>query len=275
MNTLEPIERECFEKMFQMESGYVLDFTNAKFEEFFARHGVQIYDPKYAVTGQSKAKRMRCFWDCEPDATVAPLLEAMLEFAKEDAELYEKPFDMRLFRKCQTIVRRLQGKSTTEFKTGGEFLNAQFATPDLNTLPLTPPLAEILNSRIHEANLALNAGANMSVIFLCGSVLEGILLGVALADPKKFNQAKSSPKDRDKCVKQLHEWTLSEFINVATEIGLLKPDVKKFSHGLREFRNYIHPYEQLSKRFSPDEHTARICMQVMKAAIASLSGKRN
>lgn len=274
MSTLTTIEREHFEKMFQMESGYVLDFTNTKFEEFFARHGVQIYHPKYAVIGDSKAKRMRCFWDCEPDSIVAPLLEAMLEFAKENAELYEKPFDMKLFRKCQNIVRRLQGKSTTEFKSGDEFLSAEFATPDLNTLHLMPPLEEILNSRIHEAQLALNAGANMSVIFLCGSALEGILLGVALADPKKFNQAKSSPKDRNKCVKQFPEWSLSELINVATEIGLLKPDVKKFSHGLREFRNYIHPYEQLRKGFSPDEYTARICMQVLKAAIASLSGKR-
>lgn len=275
MSTLEPIERECFEKMFQMESGYVLDFTNAKFEEFFARHGVQIYDPKYAVIGQSKAKRMRCFWDCEPDSIVAPLLEAMLEFAKANAALHERDFDMKLFRKCHNIVRRLQGKPTGEFMSRDEFLNAQFATPDLNTLPLAPPLAEILNGRIDEAKLALTAGANMSVIFLCGSVLEGVLLGIALADPKKFNQAKCSPKDRGKHVKRLHEWSLSELINVATEIGFIKPDVQRFSHALREFRNYIHPYEQLKKRFSPDEHTARICMQVMKAAIASLSGKRN
>lgn len=274
MSTLTTIEREHFEKMFQMDSGYVLDFTNAKFDEFFARHGVQIYHPKYAVIGDSKAKRMRCFWDCEPDSIVAPLLEAMLEFAKANAALHERDFDMKLFRKCHNIVRRLQGKSTGEFMSRDEFLSADFATPDLNTLPLTPPLAEILNGRIDEANLALTAGANMSVIFLCGSVLEGVLLGIALAHPKKFNQAKCSPKDRGKQVKKLHEWSLSELINVATEIGFLKPDVQKFSHALREFRNYIHPHEQMIQRFSPDEYTARICMQVLKAAIASLSGER-
>jgi len=38
-------------------------------------------------------------------------------------------------------------------------------------------------------------------------------------------------------------------------------DVKRFSHALRDFRNYIHPYEQWRNAFNPDEHTALICYQ--------------
>ena len=48
-----------------------------------------------------------------------------------------------------------------------------------------------------------------------------------------------------------------KFINVAYEIGLLKLDVQKLSHGLRDFRNYIHPYQQMASGFKPDEHTAQ------------------
>ncbi|WP_294535684.1 hypothetical protein [uncultured Rhodoblastus sp.] len=58
------------------------------------------------------------------------------------------------------------------------------------------------------------------------------------------------------------------------EGGLLKRDVKKFSHGLRDFRNYIHPYEQMVSGFSPDEHTAKVCFKVLKAALASVAGER-
>ena len=58
----------------------------------------------------------------------------------------------------------------------------------------------------------------------------------------------------------------------ATDIGILKLDVKTFSHGLRGFRNYIHPYEQMVSGFTPDEHTAKVCFQVLKAALASRSG---
>ena len=76
-------------------------------------------------------------------------------------------------------------------------------------------------------------------------------------------------------MKRFPDWKLAELIDVACELGYLRLDVKKFSHTLRDFRNYIHPYEQMSSGFSPDKHTAEICLQVLRAAIASLSGARD
>lgn len=55
---------------------------------------------------------------------------------------------------------------------------------------------------------------------------------------------------------------------------LINEEVRKFSHSLRDFRNYIHPYQQLSSQFSPDKHTAQISVQVLKAAIFQLSNKQ-
>jgi hypothetical protein len=112
------------------------------------------------------------------------------------------------------------------------------------------------------------------VVFLYGSVLEAVLLGAAQREPARFNRASASPKADDGGVKRFYEWSLAQFIDVACEIGLLKPDVKKFSHGLRDFRNYIHPYEQMVSGFTPDEHTAKLCFQVLKAALASVAGER-
>ena len=73
---------------------------------------------------------------------------------------------------------------------------------------------------------------------------------------------------------RFHEWSLAQLIDVACEVGMLKPDIKKFSHGLRDFRNYIHPYEQVVSGFAPDEHTAKVCLQVLKATLASLAAER-
>jgi hypothetical protein len=50
-----------------------------------------------------------------------------------------------------------------------------------------------------------------------------------------------------------------------------RSDTQKFSHSLRDFRNYIHPFEQMSSGFNPREHTAKICLQVLKAAIYEIS----
>ena len=73
---------------------------------------------------------------------------------------------------------------------------------------------------------------------------------------------------------QFHEWSLNSFIDVAYECGLIGLDVKKYSHVLRDFRNYIHPFQQASSGFKPDIYTAKISWQVLQAAIADLTGVR-
>ena len=112
------------------------------------------------------------------------------------------------------------------------------------------------------------------MIFLCGSVLEGVLLGAARHDPAKFNQAKATPKTKNGSPKPFHDWSLAELIDVACEIDILQLDVKKFSHELRDFRNYIHPYEQMKSGFTPGKYTAKVCFQVLEAALANLAGER-
>jgi hypothetical protein len=112
--------------------------------------------------------------------------------------------------------------------------------------------------------------SSLSVIFLCGSTLEGLLLNTALKYPSDYNQSKSSPKDKEGKVKYFTDWNLNNFIDVSYELGFIKEDVKKFSHALRDFRNYIHPYEQMASKFNPDKHTAIICFQVLRAAIYQL-----
>jgi len=152
-----------------------------------------------------------------------------------------------------------------------DFLKIEIEEISIDKIGIDNTVIEVLNSRLEEIKKCLSLKAPLAVIFLCGSTLEGILLGMALKYPKEFNQSSSSPKNSDNKVKRFHEWTLNDFINVAYELGFLKEDVKKFSHSLRDFRNYIHPFQQVSSRFSPDEHTARISWQVLRAAIFQLS----
>lgn len=151
-----------------------------------------------------------------------------------------------------------------------DFLNKEFQNIPLEQLGLEAMLIEIIKARFEEIKNCINAKASLSVIFLVGSSLEGILLGFATKYPRAFNQASAAPKQDDGKVKQFHMWTLNNFIEVSYELGLLMEDVKKFSHSVRDFRNYIHPFQQLSTRFSPDENTAMICWQVLKAAIFQL-----
>jgi hypothetical protein len=177
--------------------------------------------------------------------------------------------------RCQSIIAKLLGRQVGPRESEDRFLDRDLSGISLSNLKLDQNLLPILESRLAEANRCLQTDAPLATVFLCGSILEGLLLGTACANPQQFNQAPNSPKDQAGKVRPFQEWTLAQFIDVACELGHLKLDVKKFSHALRDFRNYIHPYQQMSSRFAPDQHTAQICLQVIKAGIASLSGERS
>jgi hypothetical protein len=276
MSSLTVIDRRYLEKFLEMGSGYVLNYSDKTFGSFFQCHSIDIHGPKYQTHGTSKANKLRAFWDGESDSVVGKVMAGMVDEYVVDCELNKKDVDSALLEKVRGIVARLNGKSQTAKppQTADDFLTHEFTIPNVHKLPIEAQAIPIIESRLGEARKAIGAGAHLSVIFLCGSVLEAVLLGAAQKEPAKFNQASASPKDGSGSVKRFHEWTLAQFIDVACEIDLLKPDVKKFSHGLRDFRNYIHPYEQMVSGFTPDEHTAKLCFQVLKAALASVAGER-
>ena len=277
MSSLSDIDKRYLESIMEMSGGYVLDYNDATFGEFFRRHGVNIHGTKYLYFGTSKAKKMRAFWMREPDALVGRVLAEMLDSYEAKCILSGQEIDRQILEKVRTIVGRLLGEpqKADPPKAIEGFLREEFVLPDMRNLPVEPAVVPVIEQRIHEARAALKAGAYLAVVVLCGSILEGVLLGSAQKDPKQFNRSGASPKGPDRKVKPFHEWSLAQFIDVASDVGMLKPDIKKFSHGLRDFRNYIHPYEQLVSGFTPDEHTATVCFQVLRAALASVAGERS
>ena len=274
MSSVKMLERECFENLFGMDSGYVIKFTNPTFREFFRENAcVDIYSAKYSAKGDSKAKRLRAFIEIEADPLVGKVLSELLEFWR-----YKNPQpsakEVALAARAREVIERMLGKAMQPKDSGQQFLRQNFGPLSFHRISTVGPLAGILEARLAEAIRCLQADAPLAVIFHCGGILEGLLLGVASANAQQFNQAPNSPKDRAGNIKLFHEWTLAQFIDVSCELGYLRLDVKKFSHALRDFRNYVHPYEQMSTRFNPDKHTAEICLQVLRAAVATLSGDR-
>ena len=277
MSSLSDDEKRYFEKIFNMDNGYVLDFSDTKLGEFFKKHQIDIHGSKYQTYGKSKAKKLRAFWKSEPDKLVGRVLIDMLRSYEVACELDDgRALDRELLEKSRTIAKRLSGQSTFPHNvvSEGEFMSYNYAMPDFQKLPIDAQIVSIIESRFKEAKVVFKAGAHLSVAFLCGSVLEVVLLGTANSNPAKFNQAKATPKKKDGTPKIFPDWTLAQLTDVACEVGAIKLDIKKFSHGLREFRNYIHPYEQLTSSFNPDKHTSNLCIQVLNAALADLAGER-
>lgn len=268
MSTLKAHEKNVFEKLFD-RGGYVLDFTDSTFAAFFREHSVNIDEQKYRFTGNSKMKRLRAFWEVEPDLLVGRVLSAMLDYACAIGTINS---DDKI--NAEKVTNRLLGKTATIIEKSSEddFLEKTFPKLDLQKLVQDQSLLGVLEQRIQEIHNSIQT-APLAAIFLCGSTLEGLLLDFACANPKQFNCAKAAPKKEGSTL-PFTNWNLASLIDTAHEVGLIGLDIKKHSHSLRDFRNYIHPRAQAIQRFNPDQYTAKIAWHVLQAAIAELSKTR-
>lgn len=115
MSDLTSIEKIKLEKLFEMESGYVLDFSNRTFQEFILETlNIDIYDEKYNYHSGSKANRLRGFWKEEANSKAGELIEKLLEYWKAKRIINQeiiKIDEENLFNECQKIAERLRGKT--------------------------------------------------------------------------------------------------------------------------------------------------------------------
>lgn len=176
--------------------------------------------------------------------------------------------DLITFKRLDKVVVDVGNTLSEEIKED-VFLKQSFVV-NIGAIGLDPRLGEVITTRLNEVEKCVSGDASLASIFLIGSIMEGLLLAMATMYPRQYNQAQSAPKDKEGKARNFPEWTLNNLIDVSAEVGLIKQDVKKFSHIVRDYRNYIHPYAQMSSGFLPDKHTASICFQVLKAAICQI-----
>lgn len=118
MSDLSSFEKVKLEKMFEMEAGYVLDFSNITFREFIIDNtNIDISDGKYDYASGSKANRLKAFWAKEANYIVGKLISALLEYWKTKRLINHREIsqaEQALFDDCYTIAERLKQDSIVE-----------------------------------------------------------------------------------------------------------------------------------------------------------------
>ena len=80
------------DRVFGMEGGYVLDFSNRTFAEFFHDElGVDIYDERWKAQGNSKANRLRCYLLKADRHTALKALNALWEYREASSVTADYP----------------------------------------------------------------------------------------------------------------------------------------------------------------------------------------
>ncbi len=111
MAGLRPIEMNLIDELFGMNSGWVLDFSNQTFAEFFSCEvGVDIFDRAYETIGTSKGKRLASFLKIGQPAAIVKALTALWEY-REVTRINrgEKENASNARERLNAIIQRLGG----------------------------------------------------------------------------------------------------------------------------------------------------------------------
>lgn len=263
--------KQMLEDLFGMSTGYVMDFNNGTFASFVET--CIGFDPYQRYEG-SKAVILRQIWLNESFANVAKLnLDLLSKWKLNKLRAGEEPtkYEQHALEALTVLFTPAEPALSADDLA---FLNKDLGAVDFTALPKELTAQQVIAARLDEIDRALDAGAPLAVIFLVGSTLEGLLADLSLAHASTFTAAAAAPKVKG-IVKPLNTWTLSELIAVSHALGLLGEDVAKHADQVRNFRNYIHPRQQLKANFEPRIETARIAQQVLRAALTDLQALAN
>lgn len=135
-------EKAFLEEFLEMGGGYVLNFSDRTFADFFRDFDVKIDDVPYTEGHSgSKANRMRSFWDHAPDRLVGEVLQELIEYAESYRPGYPGADN------CRSIASRLQAKQSQQTKPQPASVHVQ---NESIRSPITKHPIEIFFSYAHE-----------------------------------------------------------------------------------------------------------------------------
>ena len=165
---------------------------------------------------------------------------------------------------CDNALRFLDAK----IKTGKKKITR--ITDISNLTKVMPELETVLSNRWLDVQKCAHQKCYLAAIILMGSILEGLLLARVSMNPAEAYKSTLAPKDRTGKPKGNNDWTLNNLIDITTDIGWIKTDRGKFGHALRESRNIVHPWAEVTSKANFDEYTYSTSWEVLKASVYDL-----
>jgi len=127
-------------------------------------------------------------------------------------------------------------------------------------------LRRVIERDYQEIQTAYVARCWKSVIILSGGAIEALLTDLLVRNAARAISATKAPRQPD-----LTKWDLVDLINVAVELKLVSGGVEKLSHSVREYRNLVHPGNEVRKKLTFDTEEAKIALEVLHIVHRDLS----
>ena len=130
------------------------------------------------------------------------------------------------------------------------------------------PMQQILVRRWQECSRCLVGNAPLAATVMMGALLETLLLARVNKESNKKAIYTSTKSPKDKSTGKplsLKDWSLKHYIDVAHDLGWVSQSTKDVGVVLRDYRNYIHPYKELSHRIQLTMHDATLFWEITKS----------
>lgn len=113
MSNIRSIDMMFLDDIFEMRSGYVLNFSDRTFSQFFAEElNIDIDDPVYTNNGTSKAKRLRCFLQTADKPLIVHSLKSLWEYREALRQRDDKDENIKnAHGRLLALIDRLEAKA--------------------------------------------------------------------------------------------------------------------------------------------------------------------
>lgn len=124
-------------------------------------------------------------------------------------------------------------------------------------------LRRVLLRDISDAVRCYAHGVWKSCVVLCGGTIEGILTALLESEPSSVVDSAYARARKGKPKKALKNYTLEDKLDVAAQLGILAKGSASYGHGVRNYRNYVHPAEELRIGYPLGQRDARIALELV------------
>jgi len=128
----------------------------------------------------------------------------------------------------------------------------------------------VLEDYYSQTRKAAEAHSYLGVLVGCGSVVEGLLTWALLRREQEAMASPRASKDKAGNLRPLREWPLASLIDVSIQLDLLGKTASQASWALKDFRNFIHPYNVLQQSARPTLPLAASALAVVAEIRRSL-----
>jgi hypothetical protein len=146
------------------------------------------------------------------------------------------------------------------------------AAPSFASIAVDVEMQKLLTNRWNECVACVGYGLPLSATVMLGGLIEALLVARinGLTDQSPVHKATAAPKDKAGKTLALRDWGLSNYIDVANELGWISDTYKDVGAILRDYRNYIHPYKEYQHRKTISPGDATMLWEIGKSIMNQL-----